>query len=77
VNNREEAVKRRYEEQGWKMLRGGAPDFIALRVDDKGNILEFRGVEVKTNGSSLTYEQAIYQRIFELANIPFTVEVEK
>jgi len=60
------------------MLRGGAPDFIALKVDDNGNILEFQGIEVKAkNGNGLSYEQQVYRRIFGLANIPYRVEVEE
>jgi hypothetical protein len=77
MNNRELKVKRKYEADGWRMLRGGAPDFVALKVSEDGNILESRGIEVKRDGSQLTYEQAIYRKIFELAGIPYIVEVEK
>lgn len=75
MNNREETIKQKYEKEGWRMMRGGAPDFIAIKVDD-GNIIEFKGVEVKKDGAGLTYEQAIYQKLFELAHIPFVVEVQ-
>jgi len=56
------------------MLRGGAPDFIALRVDDDGNIGQFMAVEVKDGRGQLTYEQQVYRKLFTLAGIPFIVE---
>jgi len=60
------------------MLRGGAPDFIALKVDDNGDILEFQGVEVKSkNSNGLSYEQQVYRKLFKLASIPYRVEVEE
>lgn len=77
MNEREAKIKKKYEEQGWKMLRGGAPDYIALKVNSDGKILTFQGVEVKSKGSLLTYEQQIYKKIFEMANIPYIVEVEE
>lgn len=77
MNNRELKVKDKYEQDGWKMLRGGAPDYIALRVDGEGKITEFEGVEVKRNGAKLSYEQGIYRMIFQKAGIPFRVEIVK
>lgn len=56
------------------MLRGGAPDFVAIRLDIEGNIVEFRGIEVKPDNGKLTYEQAIYKKLFEMAGIPYIVE---
>lgn len=75
MNNREQVLKKKYEEQGWRMLRGGSPDFVAIRVDTEGNILEFTGVEVKSENGNLRYEQAIYRKLFALAGIPYVVEV--
>jgi hypothetical protein len=75
MNSREQNVKQKYEEQGWHVLRGGAPDFLAIRVDTEGNILEFKGVEVKSESANLTYEQAVYRKLFALAGIPHVVEV--
>ena len=59
------------------MLRNGAPDFIALKVDDKGKILAKRGVEVKPPGGILTYEQGVYREVFRDAGIPYQIEEEK
>lgn len=73
-NAREEEVARRYEGEGWKVLRGGAPDFLMLRVEE-GQILEVKAVEVKGPGSELTYEQAVYRRILERAGLEYVVEV--
>lgn len=59
------------------MLRGGAPDFIAIKIDAEGNVIEFKGVEVKSKNGSLTYEQAVYKKLFKLAGIPYVVEVSE
>ena len=57
------------------MLRNGAPDFIALRVDDSGNIIETIAIEVKSLGSSLSYEQQVYREVFKKAGVKYIVEV--
>lgn len=74
MNRREEEVKARYESEGWKVLRNGAPDFICLKVDANGTILEAVGVEVKPVNGHLTYEQAIYKEIFKWAGVQYRVE---
>jgi len=43
LNERELKVKERLEAEGWRVLRNGAPDFIALKVDAEGNITEWKG----------------------------------
>jgi len=77
MNARELKVKKKLEAEGYKVLRGGAPDFIALKVDPSGKILSFKGVEVKSrgNGFKLSYEQEVYRKLFQLAKIEFEVEV--
>ena len=77
MNRREREVKERYESQGWRMLRNGAPDFVALKIDSEGIILDIRGVEVKPPNGKLTYEQGVYRKVFEKAKISYIVEVEK
>lgn len=75
MNQRELAVKRQLEDNGWRVLRNGAPDFIALRVvADK--IIEMKGVEVKSKRDRLSYEQGIYKEVFRKAGIPFEVIIE-
>lgn len=75
MNERELNIKAKYEAEGWRMLRGGAPDFIALKVNGEGGIQEFMGVEVKPTNGSLSYEQGVYKKIFQLATIKYIVEV--
>jgi len=75
MNQREQTIKAKYESEGWRMLRNGAPDFIALKVDEAGNILKIKGVEVKSPKDKLTYEQAVYRKVFQKANIDYTIEV--
>ena len=74
MNISENKVKARLEAEGFKVLRGGAPDFIALTVTN-GEIISFKGVEVKTKEGKLSYEQEIYRKIFELAGVPYEVMI--
>lgn len=75
VNERERKVAERYQADGWRVLRNGAPDFLMLKVED-GEILDIRAVEVKSPGSRLSYEQAVYRKVFEKAGIEYMMEVE-
>lgn len=74
LNRREDAVRRKYLREGWRVLRGGAPDFLMLKVVS-GEIVDVRAVEVKGPDSCLTYEQSVYRKILEQAGIGFEVEV--
>jgi hypothetical protein len=75
LNRRELTVKTNYEKSGWRILRNGAPDLIALKVNERGDITDMMAVEVKSKTDRLTYEQEVYRKIFEKAGIPFKVEV--
>lgn len=75
-NEREDRVLQRYKADGWVMLRGGAPDFIALKVVD-GKIVDDMAVEVKSPEAELTYEQAIFRQFLERHGVEYKVEVEK
>lgn len=74
MNAREENVADRYTSQGWKVLRGGAPDFLRIRVKN-GDIGEAMAVEVKSPHGELTYEQTVYRMILERAGFHYVVEV--
>jgi len=74
MNRRELLVKQKLEGDGWRVLRNGAPDFVALKVQD-GEIVDMKGVEVKSKTGRLTYEQGVYRQIFAKAGIPFEVNV--
>jgi hypothetical protein len=74
VNKNELEVLRKYERNGWKVLRGGAPDFLMLKVKD-GKIADHCFVEVKRQGSSLTYEQEIYRKTLKELGAKYIVEV--
>lgn len=73
VNKTELEIVKKYESQGWRTLRGGAPDFIFLKTDNE-KITDFMFVEVKANGDKLTYEQAIYRKILEMLGTDYKVE---
>lgn len=74
VNEAEKKVLEKYEAMGWKTVRGGAPDFLFLRVED-GKIVDFCFVEVKRPNSELTYEQEIYRMVLERLGAKYIVEV--
>lgn len=76
VNEREKKVLEKYEEKGWRPLRGGAPDFLMLKVND-GNIEDFEFVEVKNGNASLTYEQEIFRKVLEKLGAKYKVESVK
>ena len=74
MNAREENVADRYTKQGWRVLRGGAPDFLMLKVVN-GEIGDVRAVEVKSFEDELTYEQTVYRMVLERAGFQYIVEV--
>ena len=74
MNVREEKVAARYTGQGWRVLRGGAPDFLMLRVEC-GEIRRIMAVEVKSPLRDLSYEQRVYRTVLEQAGIQYVVEV--
>jgi len=85
MNERESLIDERYRSEGWKMVRNGAPDFVAVKPHLDGGISIERGpdgwatnvlgVEVKSSTDRLTYEQAVWRELFLAARIPFKVEV--
>jgi len=75
MNRREQQIKNELESQGWKILRGGAPDFIALKVTNNGDVDIFKGIEVKSKMDKLSYEQEVYRKLFILAGVPYEVRV--
>lgn len=74
MNARERVIAERYRSQGWAALRNGAPDFVMLKTDERGRILEMQGVEVKKRGSKLSHEQKVWREVFKRAGIPFVIE---
>ena len=72
MNENEVEVAKRYEAEGYSVIRGGAPDFLCVRVVS-GEIVEAVFVEVKSSGRGLTYEQAIYRRVLESLGAKFVV----
>lgn len=77
VNENEKQVVEKYEREGWKTLRGGAPDFVFLKVNNNGGIEDFVFVEVKVNGDKLTYDQEVYRKVLETMGAKYKVEVVK
>ncbi len=74
MNAREEIIADRYTKQGWKVLRGGAPDFLMLKVES-GEMRRIMAVEVKNPHGDLSYEQRVYKTVLEQAGIQYIVEV--
>ena len=76
-NPREERVAQKYKASGWKVLRGGAPDFLMIKVNENKEPIEVLAVEVKSPKDDLNYEQLVYRMILEKAGFKYIVEVEK
>ena len=75
MNFREQFVKRKWEANGWKVIRNGAPDFIAIKVDQEtGSFTEIAAIEVKAGRSRLTIQQQVWKRILEAAGVRFVLE---
>lgn len=75
-NTREQKVAARYNALGYKVLRGGAPDFLMLKVKDE-KIVEVLAVEVKNGSSHLTTEQAYYRDALLSCGVRYKLEVEE
>jgi len=73
MNKNELKVAKRYESQGWCVLHGGAPDFLAVRVEN-GRIIEFKFVEAKSKRGRLTYEQAVWREVLLSLGARYGVE---
>lgn len=75
-NTREQKVAARYKALGYKMLRGGAPDFLMLKIKD-GKIAEVLAIEVKNGSGHLTTEQAYYRDALLFCGVRYIMEVEE
>ena len=76
MNRRELEVKKKYEDEGWKVLRNGAPDFVMFKVENN-KIIEIEAVEVKCPNGKLSYEQKVWKEICNKAKIKYKIEVIK
>lgn len=75
VNRREKEVLEKYENEGWKTVRCGAPDFLFLKTKD-GEIEELKFVEVKSPNGELRYEQKIWKKVLKnILDANYEVEV--
>ena len=78
VNEAEKVVKDKYEAEGWKTIRCGAPDFLFIKVENpgwEGKIVDVIFVEVKKNGSKLTDQQLFWKKVLvECLNAKYKVE---
>lgn len=75
VNSNEEKIREKYEKLGFKVLRGGSPDFLIFKYDEKNNIFsDIKFIEVKYGGDRLSYEQEIYKRILKSLGLNYKLE---
>jgi hypothetical protein len=73
-SQREAFIRAHWEKHGWIVIRGGAPDFMMLRLDENGKINEIAAVEVKGPNDGLSYEQIIWKGICDKVGIPWWLE---
>jgi len=74
VNEREKEVLENLEDDGWKVIRGGWPDFLALKVNDR-KIEDFKAIEVKRPDGELAYKQELCRLVLEKLGMDYEVEV--
>jgi hypothetical protein len=74
MNHRELFIKNKYEQEGWKALHNGAPDFLFLKVKDS-QIEDIMAIEVKSKVDKLTYAQKVWRDVLKKANIKYVLEV--
>ena len=75
VNKREKQILEKYEQQGFKTVRCGAPDFIFIKTNKNNEITDYIFVEVKSTKSDLTYSQEIWKKILEQIGANYKVEI--
>ncbi len=64
TNKREMQVMHQHEQQGWKPVRCGAPDWLFIKVKDN-KIIDITFVEVKSPVDKLSTEQLIWKKVFQ------------
>ena len=74
VNKREKEVLERYEAEGWKTVRCGAPDFLFIKTNN-GEITDFFFDEVKAIGDDLSYEQGIWRMVLEMLGAKYKIDI--
>lgn len=78
LNDDEAMVKRRYEQEGWEMVRSGWPDFLAVR-QERGKVV-VKAVEVKHRFSGrsriteLNPAQKKIQDVFKSLGLEYVIE---
>lgn len=69
----EKAVRKRYEKEGWKTLRHGAPDFVFYKTKDR-KIVDVFFVEVKRWGQKLKPTQRMFRKILQALRLKYKIE---
>jgi hypothetical protein len=71
MNKLEKSVKETLEQQGFRVLRNGWPDFLCVRVDHRG--MGLVAVEVKSDYGRISDEQLEIHAALRAARIPVFV----
>lgn len=64
MNDNEMHIAQRYIDEGWTLIRGGAPDFLFIKSEND-KLVDCIFVEVKTPNDFLSFEQGVYKRLIE------------
>lgn len=75
MNYRELHIKAQRESNGWRVVRGGAPDFLCIKVDEANRIVGVEFTEVKSPTDELSYEQALWREVAVFLGVPWKTEV--
>ena len=75
TNTREHKVMKKCMDEGWKPVRGGAPDWLFVKIENK-KIVDVMFKEVKSPIDRLTTEQHIWKKVLqEYFHAHYSVEI--
>lgn len=64
TNPAEDLVRKKYEVDGWKVYHEGAPDFLLVKTNSDGKIIEAAFREVKRAGKDdLSHAQLVWRDV--------------
>lgn len=75
VYGRKQAVRDKYVREGWGVCSRGGPDFLLVKTDAVGDIVEDGVVMVKPLKGALSYEQLVFIKFLRRHGVTVHVEV--
>jgi len=70
----ERPVADRYASEGWEVYHTGAPDFLLVKRDNGGDIVQVAFREIKSAGDQLEPSQAVWRDALLSLKLDYSVE---